>query len=107
MEGGGFTAKRLHVDVLESIKSGGLAVPPDLQMHMGSPWNENSRCTATSCGNHATDSGVLARLGSGQHGSVRMCRRSSGRCLASLNMKFSNTSGLNMCFLIGWLKGQI
>lgn len=37
MEGEGFTAKMLRVVELESSKSGGLAVPPDLQAHMGSP----------------------------------------------------------------------
>lgn len=53
MEGGGFTAKTMRIDGLEYNKSGGLAVPPDLQTGLGCPWIENSRCTATSCGNHA------------------------------------------------------
>lgn len=100
MEGGGFTAnKRLRVVELESSKSGGLAVPPDLQVHMGSPWSENSRRTATSCGNHTTDSGVLARLGPGQDGSRRVCMRSSGPCLAGLSLHLSNASATTSIFV--------
>lgn len=103
MEGGGFTAKRLRVGGLESSKSGGLAVPPDLQIDLGCPWIEKSRCTATSMWQPCNgNSGVLARPGPGQHDGKRICMRSSGLCLTGLSLQLSNTSATTSILCWFW-----